>query len=216
MTEGTASGSLRSSVLEGRCLAELRLLSRSLRTFHAVLHPGFPLSHPSTCAETPPHSPGERHWRCSNAVVTVLVNGKDFVLPWELLSPRRHAVTVAQPAISPRPAKRDFSPLHFSYFWPLSGLCCQQSGGLVCATAVAWQFVLHCPADSSARISQWCISWCLAKARVQPAPQCSRRTILPKAWPRAPLPCSLCGRHSRPDQFSGGCTTAAGVSEPVY
>lgn len=47
---------------------------------------------------------------------------------------------------------------HFSYFWLFSGLCCQQSGGLVCATAVAWQFVLHCPADSSARISQWCIS----------------------------------------------------------
>lgn len=48
------------------------------------------------------------------------------------------------------------------------------------ATAVAWQFVSHCPADSPASISQWCISWCLAKPGVQPAPQCSRRIILPK------------------------------------
>lgn len=184
MTEGTASGSLRASVLAGRCLAELRLLTRTLRTFHAVLHPAFPLSHPSTQqprASSP--QPRERHWRCSNAVVTVLGKPKGLYAPLGIAftkETRSDPDTAWHLTLSCQ--ERLFLP-HVSYFWLVSGLCCQQSGGLLCATAVAWQFVLHCPTDSSARISQWCISWCLAKAGVQPAPQCSRRIILPKPWP---------------------------------
>lgn len=84
-------------------------------------------------------------------------------------------MTLTQPGISPCPAKT-FPPI-----FGCSQGCAASSSSL--ATAAAWQFVLHCPTDSSARISQWCISWCLAKAGVQPALQCSRRIILPKTWP---------------------------------
>lgn len=81
---GTALGSLHSSVLPGRCLAELWLLTRSLRTSHAVLHLLFPPSHPSARhprAGNPPHNCWERQWRWSNAVVTVLGKSKGVYAP---------------------------------------------------------------------------------------------------------------------------------------
>lgn len=139
--EGTASGSLDSSVLPGRCLAELWLLTRSLRCFHAILHLVFPLSHPSTeqpHAGNPPHNPWERHWRWSNAVVTVLGKPKGVYAPPVPLGIAFTKETHRQPGISPCPAKRDFFP-HLSYFWLFTRLCCQQSGNLVsCHSTVVW------------------------------------------------------------------------------
>lgn len=136
----------------------------------------------SPVQEPLPTAPG--NWRGSNAVGTVLAKPKGLCAPLGIAftkETRSDPDTAWHLTLS---CQERLFPLHFSYFWPFPGLCCQQSGGLVschCSGVVAVCLALsRC---SSARMSQWCISWCLAKARVQPAPQCSRRKILPKPWP---------------------------------
>lgn len=86
--EGTASGSPR-SVPAGRCLPQLGLLTGVSQLSLLFFPPTFL---PSCSFPSFPRA-RERHRRGSDAVVTLLPKPKDFVLPWELLSPRRHAVT---------------------------------------------------------------------------------------------------------------------------
>lgn len=108
--EETASGSLHASVLPGRCLAELWLLTRSHRTFHPILHLIFPPSHPST--GQPDAGKALEVESCCGDCAGKTKRG--LCSP----SPSRNCfhqgdtqtVTLGQPGISLCPSKRDFFP----------------------------------------------------------------------------------------------------------